>query len=162
MHMFILAEDGKTPVGVSDPEAWAAWMIDLSNRIVAKDVVGEVSISTVFLGIDHNFGSTWKGYLKNPKVGIPALVLWETMTFGGYTEYRTSYASENDKKSTANMKLGCVEMINRSVTGCLLTTAVDADVLAGFMPFASGEMIGENLAVCLGYATAVNGYTFRD
>jgi hypothetical protein len=39
------------------------------NRI-AKDTIGDVEVSTIFLGIDHSFGS-----------GPP--LLFETMVFGG-------------------------------------------------------------------------------
>ena len=40
------------------------------NRTVAKDKIGDVEISTVFLGLDHQFGK-----------GRP--LLFETMVFGG-------------------------------------------------------------------------------
>lgn len=66
---YILSEDDKTPVEVNDLLTWARWM-ETGNRRVAKDKIGEVEISTVFLGLDHSFGS-----------GAP--VLWETMVFGG-------------------------------------------------------------------------------
>lgn len=60
--------DGHTPVPVPLLE-WASWF-NVENRRVADDVVGEVRVSTVFLGIDHAFGN-----------GPP--LLFETMIFGG-------------------------------------------------------------------------------
>jgi len=65
----------KEPVLCEDFTEWGKWFNVISNRIVAKDKVGnepnEVMISTVFLGMDHN----WSGK------GDP--ILFETMVFGG-------------------------------------------------------------------------------
>ena len=70
--------DGKTPVAEPDPMKWAKWF-ETANRTVCKSTatvklhgkpVGEVRISTVFLGIDHSFG-------KGPPL------LFESMIFGG-------------------------------------------------------------------------------
>lgn len=67
-----LAENGE-PIPVPDDDVieWARWL--QNNRRVAEDFVfGEDGsyVSTVFLGVNHNFGD-----------GPP--VLWETMVFGG-------------------------------------------------------------------------------
>lgn len=48
---------------------WAAWY-DEGNRRVAKNMVGKVEVSTVFLGLDHKWDN-----------GPP--MLFETMIFGG-------------------------------------------------------------------------------
>jgi hypothetical protein len=48
---------------------WGKWM-GTADRHVAQDSIGDVSISTVFLGIDHQYGT-----------GEP--MLFETMIFGG-------------------------------------------------------------------------------
>jgi hypothetical protein len=61
--------DGRTPVAV-DVLTWGEWY-EKADRRVAFDRLGAVEISTVFLGIDHNFRAT----------GPP--VLFETMVFGG-------------------------------------------------------------------------------
>lgn len=58
--------DGKTPKPCTLME-WARWF-ETADRHVARDVVGDRSVSTVFLGIDHNFGA-----------GEP--LLFETMVF---------------------------------------------------------------------------------
>ena len=64
---YILVE--KEAVPVSDVLEWAKSFEDRS-RTVAKDKVGEVEISTVFLGLDHRYGK-----------GKP--LIFETMVFGG-------------------------------------------------------------------------------
>ena len=54
-------------------EEWARWMqqgFDKTKRVAKTAVSEEVEVSTVFLGLDHNFGD-----------GPP--VLFETMVFGG-------------------------------------------------------------------------------
>lgn len=67
MDHYIL--DGKRVVAV-DMLVWATWF-ERADRVVAKTQIDDdVSVSTVFLGIDHNFGS-----------GAP--LLFETMVFGG-------------------------------------------------------------------------------
>lgn len=68
MRHYILKE---TPVPV-DLITWAKWMQTGDTR-VARDVVGNIEISTVFLGLDHSFGH-----------GPP--LLYETMLFGDTTD----------------------------------------------------------------------------
>jgi hypothetical protein len=67
MH-YILA--GRTPVAV-DLMTWAVWFEDNENRRIADDTIGASRVSTVFLGLDHNFRPT----------GPP--ILFETMVFAG-------------------------------------------------------------------------------
>lgn len=62
--------DNHKPVPV-DLMTWARWFEKHHNdRHVALDKVGDVRVSTVFLGLDHSFGD-----------GPP--LLFETMIFGG-------------------------------------------------------------------------------
>jgi hypothetical protein len=62
-----ILEDGKVvPV---DLLTWAKWVEKSYNRIVKQETVGRYWVSTVFLGLDHNFDPT----------GAP--ILWETMAF---------------------------------------------------------------------------------
>jgi hypothetical protein len=61
--------DGRTPVAV-DWLTWAEWF-EKTERHVADDTIGASRVSTVFLGLDHNFHAT----------GPP--VLFETLVFGG-------------------------------------------------------------------------------
>jgi hypothetical protein len=69
---FILNDAGE-PVVEPDLLKWGRWF-ETGERQVAQDEIGEVMVSTVFLGIDHGFG-----FLIG-KGGPP--ILWETMVFG--------------------------------------------------------------------------------
>jgi hypothetical protein len=64
---YILSD--KTPVPEHDLMVWARWMEE-ADRQVASDVFGHVQVSTIFLGLDYQFGD-----------GLP--ILFETMVFGG-------------------------------------------------------------------------------
>jgi hypothetical protein len=75
--LYILAADGITPVPVDDVIAWGRWF-ETAERHVAQDMdeaddrTGrKVRVSTVFLGLDHNYSGRGKP------------VLWETLVFGG-------------------------------------------------------------------------------
>jgi len=64
---YILNED-KTP-RLADLEEWARWSIK-NDKHVGSTEIGDARISTVFVGLDHNWGD-----------GPP--LLFETMVFGG-------------------------------------------------------------------------------
>lgn len=70
---------------VAVPVAFSDWRLQgIEQRRVAETEVGDVRISTVFLGVDHGWG------------GGPPL-LFETMVFGGnYDEYQDRYSSWQD------------------------------------------------------------------
>ena len=83
---------GQKPVPVENLMEWAAGFGQDNNRI-ANDDVGSVHVSTVFLGLDHN-------YLRE---GPP--VLFETMVFGGKHDgdmrrYATYEDAERGHKET--------------------------------------------------------------
>jgi hypothetical protein len=61
----------KNHIAIKAPnlETWARWMEDENHRRVARTEVEGIVISTVFLGLNHNFFSD-----KKP-------ILFETMTF---------------------------------------------------------------------------------
>lgn len=81
--MYILNDAGE-PVAVS-PAEWSLWFDDAKNRQLARDDFGEISVSTVFLGIDHGWGRGEKP------------ILWETMVFGGPLDHeRERYTSRDD------------------------------------------------------------------
>ena len=65
----------RLPVAV-DMATWAVWFKNTANRRVGNDYIGKVHVSTVFLGLDHNF-----------RGGEP--VLFETMIFGGPLDQET-------------------------------------------------------------------------
>jgi hypothetical protein len=70
LGLYILI-DG-TPVECGDVLTWASWFEEYGEeRQLARDVIGETTVSTIFLGVDFN----------HTRTGPP--ILWETMVFGG-------------------------------------------------------------------------------
>jgi hypothetical protein len=85
---YTLAPDGRTPVPVPHDSVlkWAHWMERFSHRKVALTLLPDgTRISTVFLGIDHNYRAT----------GAP--VLWETMVFPPAGEGDAAYDTMMDR-----------------------------------------------------------------
>jgi hypothetical protein len=79
MYKYILDEQGN-PVPVEDVIEWGKWF-ETADRHIGKDTIGDVTVSTVFLGIDHSYGT-----------GAP--VLFETMVFGGVHDgYQDRYTT---------------------------------------------------------------------
>ena len=76
-----------------DLMTWAKWFKSSQDRIIGKDIIKGIRVSTVFLGIDHGFG-----------LGKP--ILFETIIFGsnlkklqGYQErYHTLQEAEKGHK----------------------------------------------------------------
>ena len=67
---FIL--DGHTPVHVKDVLEWGNWFEGANNkRRIKRTVIDDIAISTVFLGLNHNFSSD----------GPPQI--FETLVFNG-------------------------------------------------------------------------------
>jgi len=72
--------DGKTPVPIYDLHKWVKWC-QKNSRIVKRTKLLDVLVSTVFLGMDHQFGQ-----------GEP--ILFETMIFGGdHDEFQERYST---------------------------------------------------------------------
>jgi hypothetical protein len=71
LFYYLDKDDNIVPVdNISNPE-WLSFMKDFARRRLATDAVSDrVTVSTVFLGIDHGVPE-----------GVP--VLWETLIFGG-------------------------------------------------------------------------------
>ena len=69
-----------------DAKTWARWMaLDPMQRVLKKTQVGEAEVSTVLLGLDHNYID------KGPPI------LWETMIFGGeHDEDQWRYRSREE------------------------------------------------------------------
>lgn len=66
---YILGPDGRTPEPVEDVASWGRWF-ETADRQVADDRIGDIRVSTIFLGLDYSF-----------TVGPP--LVFETMIFGG-------------------------------------------------------------------------------
>jgi hypothetical protein len=73
-----ILKDG-VPVPEPDLIKWAQSFEDMDSRRVAHTEIGDIHVSTVFLGLGHSFGG-----------GTP--ILFETMIFGGeHDQYQERY-----------------------------------------------------------------------
>ncbi len=72
-NLFYKLDENNNPVPVKDATEWACWVeSNQEKKIVGQThLTSKVWVSTVFLGLDHNWSGT----------GPP--ILWETMIFGG-------------------------------------------------------------------------------
>ena len=85
--------DGKNPIRCFDTTKWG-----YQSKIIGKDQFGGVSVSTVFLGMDHSFGG-----------GTP--VLFETMIFGGeHDQYQERYCTWDEAER--GHQIAC-ELVNK-------------------------------------------------
>lgn len=89
--------DGKTPVEAKSTMQWAEWFEKATKdgtRVVKQShLPNNVMVSTVFLGIDHNFLSK----------GDP--ILFETMIFGGGNEFQERYSTWDEAEEGHNRVL---------------------------------------------------------
>jgi len=74
---FYYVLDGKKPVEQPDFLKWGEWF-EKADRTVAKTMVGNMEISTVFLSLNHN----------HTREGPP--ILFETLVFGGESSLLTA------------------------------------------------------------------------
>src|SRR5215510_3852956 len=81
---------------------WAHWLENhTSDRIVKQEQIGDAKVSTVFLGLDHNFDPD----------GPP--VLWETMIFGGkHDQYQERCAGGLEQAEAMHQE--AVKLINET------------------------------------------------
>lgn len=86
--LYILRD--KVPVLASDLLEWATWF-ETADRVVKQEQIGPCFVSTVFLGIDHNF---FRG---------SAPLLFETMVFS----HGTSNDLWQERASTWELALEC-------------------------------------------------------
>jgi hypothetical protein len=70
LSLYIL--DGKTPKPVSDLFVWGRWFQKADRHVAVTELTNGSHVSTVFLGIDHNYF-----FERGPPL------LFETMIFGG-------------------------------------------------------------------------------
>lgn len=102
---YVLDDRGE-PLAVDDVLIWARWF-EHADRSLAQTQIGPYRVSTVFLGLDHNF------YDDGPPV------LWETMVFadgsGGLDLDCRRYTSRQDA------------LDGHAVTVALVEATVDAE-----------------------------------
>lgn len=96
---YVLDQKGN-PVAEPDLLTWVRWFKN-ADRHAGNEVIGDSQISTVFLGIDHNFGRC-----SNP-------VLWETMVFGGTLDQEQDRCSGSREQAEA-MHARMVEKVKGS------------------------------------------------
>lgn len=83
-----ILDDGGNPVEEPDLHKWGKWMQDNLRRVAFDDLPGGKVISTVFLGLDHQFGE-----------GPP--MLFETMVFAGADNYVDEHYERYSTKDEA-------------------------------------------------------------
>ena len=85
MSTWYILDNNNKPIPASITEA-ADWLEESSDRrTVKRDEIGDILVSTVFLGLDHSWTPGGKP------------VLWETMIFGGeHNQYQERYTSYKD------------------------------------------------------------------
>lgn len=85
MNLYIL-DDAGNHVQLRDDEVlkWGEWFNKANRRIAITEIEDRnLTVSTVFLGMDYNFGA-----------GPP--LLYETMVFGGDVDYMERYATRQE------------------------------------------------------------------
>lgn len=88
MLQYILDQNGR-PRAEKWLLRWSEWMAKHKKQLrVGRTVVGQSTVSTVFLGLDHNF-------VKGPPI------LWETMVFGGKLDSYTERCSGSRRDAQA-------------------------------------------------------------
>jgi hypothetical protein len=82
-HWKYILDSAGNPIPCDDILTWAKWFENTENRILQRDELPNgVCVSTVFLGMDHNY------CFEGPPI------LWETMIFGGeHDSYQDRYNS---------------------------------------------------------------------
>ncbi len=103
---YVLNSAGR-PVPEPDAIAWARWYETAAElRRVGLDALGPLGeVSTVFLGLDHNFSSRPE---DDPLGHRP--ILWETLVFNGPLdgEMRRYSSREDAEQGHAEMVMRCL------------------------------------------------------
>lgn len=100
LHHYILDDEHHlVPV---DLMAWAHWFENLNNRIVAwTQVTSEITVSTVFLGLDHRFSGEGPPLVFETMIFAPDAVK-EKLTRAGdwfWGEWMRRYSSWDDAEA---------------------------------------------------------------
>lgn len=86
MDKYILVD--KNPVVCNDAMKWGMWFQNSKERIVKQTDIDGIKVSTVFLGLDHNWGDG----------GEP--LLFETMIFGGqHDQFQERYSTWDEAEA---------------------------------------------------------------
>lgn len=94
--------NGKEITTTNDVHEWAK-QFEKGGRRVAYDEIGDAKVSTVFLGVDHNYDG-----------GEP--ILFETMIFGGeFDQYQERYCTYDEAVKGHNIACQMVTISNQNV-----------------------------------------------
>jgi len=95
--MFIL--DGRQVIPTESILEWGKCFQDSEKRIVARTEIGNITVSTVFLGVDHGWGPRSEG------------LVFETMVFGydGNEHMTTRYRTWEEAENGHNKIVGEIE-----------------------------------------------------
>ena len=87
--LFYVLDENDNPVATEDYLKWSEFFSSINNRSFGyTQLEGNVTVSTIFMGIDYSFGLVE----KNP-------ILFETMVFGGPLNGKIKrYSSKDDAK----------------------------------------------------------------
>jgi len=97
LDTFILDAEGN-PVEEPDTARWGKWFQTHGDeRIIEQTQIGSSTVSTVFLGLNHNFGP-----------GLP--ILWETLVLGGALDGEMARYSSR-QAALAGHKVMCARVI---------------------------------------------------
>lgn len=127
-HYYIL--DGHTPVPITDLFAWGRWR-ETGDRTVARTQIdGPVEVSTVFLGIDHQWGN-----------GPP--LLFETMIFCGDAaeDYQERYSTWAEAEAGHQRAVAWARQRTSCHVGFVCETCFDAPACT-FVPAPWGGEMG--------------------
>lgn len=102
MIMYYILNSDHSIGTAKDVHEWASFFESLDKRIVKHDMVGKHLVSTVFLGIDHNF------FGKGPPI------LFETMIFDLDEEYQTRCSTWDE---AVVMHQEAIEYLERQAQG---------------------------------------------
>lgn len=90
LDRYILGPDGRTP-RIASPREWARWMETAGeSRRVAETVIGRAVVSTVFLGIDHQ-------YEEGPLLLFETLVMGDAGEHTDYLEHCSTWAEAEEQ-----------------------------------------------------------------
>lgn len=80
--------EGQIPVECPDLRTWGEWLERAKRHVGDTQVSDDVRVSTVFLGLDHNYCDK----------GAP--ILFETMIFGGpHDQYQERYCTWDEAEA---------------------------------------------------------------
>jgi len=105
-----ILDENRNPISCNDPVVFGRFLKSKERIVGSNRIDDSVHVSTVFLGLDHNFSGK----------GLP--ILWETMVFGGeHDGYCERYSSEKEAKEGHNFAVCLVLMDEPKVDGPKVT-----------------------------------------